>query len=279
MSDARYVDVGTARLWVEACGAGAPVVLVHDAGVDRRMWTPQVEALSRDHRVIVYDQRGHGHSSTSGAEPYVPVADLAALVGELGLDRVVVVGLASGAARALELAVADPSRVAGVVLACPDVPGLSPAGFDADATADEAAERLASVLACLERMRTGEVDAAALVDALLDDPAFPDASHPQARALVRRMLHDNAAVYLDPPTEVATQPPVADQLADVRCHVLVLARDGARGLERAAPDALVAGIPRARLVEIDASSLFMNLECPRAFEAAVRELLADVAGA
>ena len=278
-TEARYVDIGTVRLWVEAHGVGAPIVLVHDRGVDRRMWTPQTEALSRDYRVIVYDQRGHGRSNRSGTEPYVPAADLAALIAELDLDRIVVVGLAGGAARALELAVADPSRVAGVVLACPDVPGLRPAGFDADATAAAELERLAPVLACLERMRTGEADADALVDALLDDPAFPDAAHTQARELVRRMLHDNTAVYLDPPTEVATQPPVADQLADVRCPVLVLARDAACGLERAAPNALIADVPRARLVEIDARSLFVNLECPQAFEATAREFLTEVVGA
>lgn len=170
------------------------------------------------------------------------------------------------------------ARVAGVVLACPQVPGFQPASFDAEVTADAEAKRLAPLLAVLERMRAGEADTAMLIDALMDDPALPDADHPQARRLVRRTLRDNAAVYLDPPAEVATQPPVADQLAAVRCPVLVLARKAADGPERAAANALIAGIPSARLIEIDARSLLINLECPQAFQSATRGFLTETVG-
>lgn len=164
------------------------------------------------------------------------------------------------------------------MLACPQVPGFQPASFDAKVTADVEAKPLAPLLAVLERMRAGEADTAMLIDALMDDPALPDADHPQARRLVRRMLRDNAAVYLDPPAEVATQPPVADQLAAVRCPVLVLARKAADGRERAAANALIAGIPSARLIEIDARSLLINLECPQAFQSATREFLTETVG-
>lgn len=85
----RHVSVGGARLWVEERGVGAPIVLMHETGFDRRMWTPQITAFARDYRVIVYDQRGHGRSDPCGPQPYAPVADLAVLAAKLDPDCVV----------------------------------------------------------------------------------------------------------------------------------------------------------------------------------------------
>src|SRR5262245_20701499 len=41
---------------------GPPVVLVHGTGFHGYVWKPIAEALSRDYRVLAYDQRGHGDS-------------------------------------------------------------------------------------------------------------------------------------------------------------------------------------------------------------------------
>lgn len=38
-------------------------------------------------------------------------------------------------------------------------------------------------------------------------------------------------------------------------------------------------LPVACLIEIDARSLFMNLECPQAFHAATREFLTEIVAA
>ncbi len=43
-------------------GKGTPVVFVHGFPLNRNMWAPQVQALSRQHRVITVDLRGHGES-------------------------------------------------------------------------------------------------------------------------------------------------------------------------------------------------------------------------
>ncbi|MEU2960020.1 alpha/beta fold hydrolase [Streptomyces albidoflavus] len=58
------VSADGARLHVEVHGAeGAPaIVLSHGWTCSTRFWAAQIADLARDHRVIAYDQRGHGAS-------------------------------------------------------------------------------------------------------------------------------------------------------------------------------------------------------------------------
>ncbi|MFG2824181.1 alpha/beta fold hydrolase [Kitasatospora sp. NPDC048365] len=55
------------RLHVETFGPqDAPtVVLVHGWACSIEFWAPVVERLARDHRVVAYDQRGHGRSEAA----------------------------------------------------------------------------------------------------------------------------------------------------------------------------------------------------------------------
>ncbi|MFF8565344.1 alpha/beta fold hydrolase [Streptomyces albidoflavus] len=58
------VSADGSRLHVEVHGAGdAPaIVLSHGWTCSTRFWAAQIADLARDHRVIAYDQRGHGAS-------------------------------------------------------------------------------------------------------------------------------------------------------------------------------------------------------------------------
>ncbi|MYT72690.1 MULTISPECIES: alpha/beta hydrolase [unclassified Streptomyces] len=75
-----------ARLHVEVHGpADAPaVVLAHGWTCSTAFWAAQTRALATDHRVIVYDQRGHGRSPASAQLPYTTdmlADDLEAVLG------------------------------------------------------------------------------------------------------------------------------------------------------------------------------------------------------
>src|SRR5512138_3446469 len=65
-----YVDNDGARIWYAACGAGAPVVLLHGGLGNSGNWGYQVPALlGNGYRAVLIDSRGHGRS-TRDARPY-----------------------------------------------------------------------------------------------------------------------------------------------------------------------------------------------------------------
>ncbi|MDG9719452.1 alpha/beta hydrolase [Streptomyces sp. DH24] len=71
------VSADGARLHVEVHGPeSAPaVVLAHGWTCSTAFWAAQISALSADHRVIAYDQRGHGRSPASPTSSTDALAD------------------------------------------------------------------------------------------------------------------------------------------------------------------------------------------------------------
>ncbi|MEU9377911.1 alpha/beta hydrolase [Streptomyces sp. NPDC048255] len=95
------VSADGARLHAEVHGEeGAPaVVLAHGWTCSTAFWAAQIRDLAKDHRVIAYDQRGHGrspasrtHSTTALADDLVAVLGAALAPGE----RAVVAGHSMG---------------------------------------------------------------------------------------------------------------------------------------------------------------------------------------
>ncbi|MFF8835564.1 alpha/beta fold hydrolase [Streptomyces sp. NPDC015130] len=109
-------------LWAGRGGAGSPVVLLHGAGMDSRLWDAVVPGLARHHDVIRYDARGLGRS-TPPNEPFGDVEDLRAVLDHFGVRRASLVGLSMGGETALDFALAHPERVAALALVGASVSG------------------------------------------------------------------------------------------------------------------------------------------------------------
>ena len=119
---------GSIDLFYEDHGSGAPVVLIHGYPLSGRAWDKQVPALlDAGHRVITYDRRGFGGSSqpASGYEYETFAADLAALMDELDLHDVTLVGHSMGTGEVTRyLGSYGSSRVSRAVLVSPIPPFL-----------------------------------------------------------------------------------------------------------------------------------------------------------
>ncbi|NOZ95358.1 MAG: alpha/beta fold hydrolase [Acidobacteria bacterium] len=103
----------------EIYGDGAPLVLIGGLGLDVASWGPQVTALARRFRVVVFDNRGVGRSDAT-EPPYstaVMAEDTAALLDGLGIGRAHVLGVSMGGLIAQELALHRPDSVEGLILA------------------------------------------------------------------------------------------------------------------------------------------------------------------
>ena len=112
-------EVNGQRLHYEDTGgSGTPLVLGHGFLMDSDMFEPQRRALAGSHRVITWDQRGHGRTESDG-RPFTywdSAVDLAGLLDHLHVDRAVVGGISQGGFVALRFALRYPERTQGLVL-------------------------------------------------------------------------------------------------------------------------------------------------------------------
>ena len=97
--------------------AAPPLVLAHGLTATRRYVVHGSRLLERSgYRVVSYDARGHGESEPGARARRVrvrgPGRGPRAVLDELGLERVVLVGASMGAATTLAFALAHPERVA-----------------------------------------------------------------------------------------------------------------------------------------------------------------------
>lgn len=119
-----FVSVGAAKLSTESAGVGPPIVFLHAAIADRRMWRHQFDALSLSYHTIAFDRRGFGESLDVD-ETYSQTVDLFAVIDQLvGCDKpVILVGCSQGGRIAIDAAIASPDRVAALVLISPSISG------------------------------------------------------------------------------------------------------------------------------------------------------------
>ncbi|WP_042389592.1 alpha/beta fold hydrolase [Streptacidiphilus melanogenes] len=98
------VQVSGLRVAYDRAGAGPPVVFLHGAADDARLWRPQLDALADAFTVVAWDEPGAGRSSDVpecfGLADYARC--LAAVVESLRLGPAHIAGLSWGGTVALE---------------------------------------------------------------------------------------------------------------------------------------------------------------------------------
>ncbi|MDT8760382.1 alpha/beta hydrolase [Sphingomonas psychrotolerans] len=109
-----YVDTGPSE--------APPIVMVHGLMGQLRNFSHSLsERLASDHRVILVDRPGWGHSEVDGPRPGIiaQAQMIAALIEQLELDRPLLVGHSMGGAVALALGLERPELISGLALIAP----------------------------------------------------------------------------------------------------------------------------------------------------------------
>jgi non-heme chloroperoxidase len=124
----RVAANGTELSYVEV-GQGEPIIFVHGALQDYRMWAEHLPKFAGSYRAIAYSRRNHFPNDVSpdGMPDGAADAhgeDLAAFVGALGLSKVRIVAHSSGAHAALFFAAMHSDMIVSLALNEPPATGL-----------------------------------------------------------------------------------------------------------------------------------------------------------
>ena len=239
-------------IYYEVHGSGPPLLLTHGFSSTGEMWQGQVAALSKHHKLVLWDMRGHGRSDypedpTAYSEAST-VADMAALLDQVGADSAIVGGLSLGGYMSLAFYRAHPKRVRALLII-----DTGP-GFKKDDARDAWNKR------ALETADRFEREGLAVLQSASRERS--EVSHRDASGLARAargMLTQRDAR-------------VIELLPDIKVPALVVVgADDTPFL--AASDYMAAKIPGAAKVVIPAAGHAVNIDQPRAFVDAVLPFL------
>ncbi|PIT03407.1 alpha/beta hydrolase [Bradyrhizobium nitroreducens] len=239
----------------EVHGNGPPLLLTHGYSSTSAMWHGQVDALSKDHTLILWDMRGHGQSDypddPKAYSEALTVGDIAAILDAVGAKRAVIGGLSLGGYMSLAFYRVHPER-ARALLIVDTGPGFKK---------DDAREAWnARALATADRLDREGLD---VLKSATRERAT--ASHRDARGLAlaaRGMLTQRDAR-------------VIELLPDIKVpSLIVVGADDTPFL--AASDYMAAKIPGAQKVVIPAAGHAVNIDQPQAFVDAVEPFLKNL---
>ena len=253
------IDRDGTKIHYEVHGSGPPLILTHGYSSTSAMWHGQIEALSKRHRLILWDMRGHGQSDYPGDpsaySEALTVGDIAALLDQVGAAKAIVGGLSLGGYMSLAFYRAHPERVRALLII-----DTGP-GFKKDDTREAWNKRAHDTADRFEQHGLDVLKSASRERSSV--------SHRDARGLARAargMLtqRDARVIELLPEIKVPS--------------LVVVGADDTPFL--AASDYMAAKIPGAKKVVIPAAGHAVNIDQPRAFiDAVVRFLDALPRGA
>jgi pimeloyl-ACP methyl ester carboxylesterase len=239
-------------IYYEVHGNGPPLLLTHGYSSTSAMWKGQIEALSKHYKLILWDMRGHGQSDypddPSAYSEALTVADMAALLDEVGAERAIVGGLSLGGYMSLAFYRAHPQRVDALLII-----DTGP-GFRKDEPREAWNKRAHDTGDRFEREGLGVLNSASRERSTVSHRDASGLAHAARGMLTQR---DAGVIELLPNIKVPA--------------LVVVGADDAPFL--AASDYMAAKIPGAIKVVIPAAGHAVNIDAPQAFIEAVLPFL------
>jgi pimeloyl-ACP methyl ester carboxylesterase len=243
-------------------GSGAALVLLHGFPFDRSMWRGQTSALGGEFRVVAPDLRGLGETPLGNDVTIEAMADdVAALLDELKLGRVVLGGLSMGGYVAFEFFRKFPGRARALVLA------------DTRPQADTEEGRRAREENAQRALKEGMVP---IVEAML--PKLLSAKTRErggevlerVRAMMLGTSPEGAAAAL---RAMALRRDQTDLLPSINVPTLIVVGDEDSITPPSDAEAMTAKIEGSRLVVVEGAAHLSNVERPEEFNRALVKFL------
>jgi pimeloyl-ACP methyl ester carboxylesterase len=256
------VEVRGLQVAYRRTGHGPPLVLVHGAPSDSRVWRRQLDDLADSFDVIAWDAPGCGESEDPPESFRLPdYADaLAGLIAALGLGRPHVLGHSFGGALVLELYRRHPSVPATLILTG------AYAGWAGSLPPAEVDRRLRFALDAADRLPGG-------FEPESMRGLFSEAMSRETAGELATIMSEARPVATRAMAHALAEADLRDALAAIDVPTLVLQGEVDERSPVGVAEELHGEIPRSRLVVLAGLGHVCYLEDPERFDAAVRDFL------
>jgi len=237
-----YAKVNGIEMYYATYGAGDPVLLIHGGLGHADIWASQVAELSKTHKVIVADSRGHGRS-TRDAQPFgysLMASDYLALLDYLKVDKTALVGWSDGGIIGIDIALTHPERLTKLYAQAANVTtdGVDP-GVETNKTFGACIERSGKDYARMSKT-PGEYDA---------------------------FLEQISQMWASQPNWTK------EQLATITTPIAVVSGDHDEAIKREHAEYMASVIPGATLIILPNASHFAMLQAPDEYTKSVTDFI------
>ncbi len=249
-----------ARLSVPAAQAPT-LVLSNSLATDASLWDDVIARIGARVRLIGYDTRGHGASTSPGASTTLATLadDLFAVMDACGVDKAFVAGISLGGMTGQQCALTRPQRLLGLI-ACNCRASIDAAG-------------IAGWEQRLEVLRTGGIDAlAAITLERWFTPEYREAN-PQTIERVRAMIRTTTPVGYEACVRAIQALDLLDAITDIQMPVLLVAGEQDAAASPAAMQAMQKAISGARLEVLDPCGHLSSVQRPDDLAALIEEFI------
>jgi pimeloyl-ACP methyl ester carboxylesterase len=245
-------------------------LLLHGFTFNSFTWNAVLDPLAAYGRTVAYDQIPYGLSAKltaddwTAADPYAKesaIAQVFAVMDQLGLERAILVGNSSGGTLAMEAALARPERVEALILVAPWVYAQRPTLPAAVADLPQL-QRLSLFIA-------RQLGDPTLLEYSYHDPARITAARREQARLHTQVADWDLAWGALLHRSLSTPVDISARLEQVRQPVLVITGNQDKLVKEADTRRVAATLPNATLAVLPDCGHVPQEECPAAFMGAV----------
>ena len=113
-----FVEINGVKIYYETYGEGKPLLMIHGFTITGKSWEPWIEDLSKKHKLIIPDLRGHGNSTNPSKKftHKMSAIDMYGLMDHLEIDKFKAIGQSSRAMTLIHMATMDTTRISKLIL-------------------------------------------------------------------------------------------------------------------------------------------------------------------